>query len=57
VRGPCDVKIGFHPPPPELRRYFTTFYLAEVAVHKGGTVTDHLQPEWANLRFHSGSLP
>ena len=53
----CDVRISFHPPPIELRRFFTTFYLAEVAVPGGGIVTDHLQPEWANLRFHSGSLP
>jgi AraC-like DNA-binding protein len=57
VRGSCDVRISFHPPPAELRRYFTTFYLAEISLPKGGTVTDHLQPEWANLRFHSGSLP
>jgi AraC-like DNA-binding protein len=57
VRAACDVRISFHPPPPELRRYFTTFYLTEISPPNGGTVTDHLQPEWANLRFHSGSLP
>jgi AraC-like DNA-binding protein len=57
VRAACDIRISFHPPPPELRRYFTTFYMAEITLPQGGIVTDHLQPEWANLRFHSGSLP
>jgi AraC-like DNA-binding protein len=57
VRAACDIRISFHPPPAELRRFFTTFYMAEIRLAPGETVTDHLQPEWANLRFHSGSLP
>lgn len=54
---PCTVKVRFHSPPPELRRYFTTFYLVEVDLPEGGTVTDLLLPEWANLRFHCGGHP
>jgi AraC-like DNA-binding protein len=54
---PCDVGITFHPPPPELRRYFTTFYHAEITLPQGEAVTDLIQPEWANLRFHTGCLP
>src|SRR6218665_3853615 len=57
VQPPCDVHIRFFLPPDAIRRYFTTFYLAEIDPADGGTVTDYLQPEWANLRFHSGGLP
>ncbi|MEO6716782.1 MAG: helix-turn-helix domain-containing protein [Novosphingobium sp.] len=53
----CDVHVRFFPPPPDLRRYFTTFYLVECEVANGGVVRDYLLPEWANLRFHSGCLP
>lgn len=53
----CEVQVRFHPPPVQLRRYFTTFYVAEWDVAEGGRITDHLLPEWANLRFHSGGLP
>jgi AraC-like DNA-binding protein len=57
VSQDCEVHVRFFPPPPELRRYFTTFYLVECTVGDGGMVTDYLLPEWGNLRFHSGSLP
>jgi AraC-like DNA-binding protein len=40
-----------------LRPYFTTFYITEIDVPSGGCVTDHLHPEWANVRFVEGSLP
>ena len=53
----CEVRVRFYPPPEPLRRYFTTFYVAEWTVPGGGTITDYLLPEWANLRFHSGGLP
>ncbi|MGH6785355.1 MAG: helix-turn-helix domain-containing protein [Novosphingobium sp.] len=46
--------MRFHPPPPDLRRYFTTFYYSRIAVPDGGTVEDALQPEWANLRMFRG---
>ncbi|ABD25134.1 transcriptional regulator, AraC family [Novosphingobium aromaticivorans DSM 12444] len=53
----CSVRVRFHQPPPRLARYFTTFYLTELDVPGGGRVTDHLHPEWANLRFCQGDLP
>lgn len=53
----CTVNVRFFAPPPELRLYFTTFYLVEVIVPDGGRITDYLHPEWANLRFHTGDLP
>ncbi|MFY7838031.1 MAG: helix-turn-helix domain-containing protein [Novosphingobium sp.] len=37
--------------------YFTTFYLTEITVADGVRVTDHLHPEWGNLRFFSGDTP
>ena len=53
----CHVHVRFHPPPEALRRYFTTFYLMDVAVPGDGTVADSLHPEWGNLRFHRGATP
>ncbi len=52
-----DVKVRFFQPPEPLRRYFTTFYLTEIAAGTGGQVTDYLHPEWANLRVFDGALP
>jgi AraC-like DNA-binding protein len=40
-----------------MQRYFTTFYLVEMFVGDGGRAEDHLHPEWANLRFYSGTPP
>ena len=40
-----------------MRPYFTTFYLTEIDAGSDGRVTDHLHPEWANLRIVSGVLP
>jgi AraC-like DNA-binding protein len=57
VSPSCEVRVRFYPPPAELRRYFTTFYVAEWTVADDGQITDYLLPEWANLRFHSGGLP
>lgn len=39
-----------------MQRYFTTFYLTEIDVPYG-RVTDHLHPEWANIRIHQGDFP
>ncbi|HWU03295.1 MAG TPA: helix-turn-helix domain-containing protein [Novosphingobium sp.] len=50
-----QVRASFCRPPAELARYFTTFYLAEIDVPEGQTVTDYLHPEWANLRFFNGT--
>ncbi|MEN9718435.1 MAG: hypothetical protein RIQ99_1313 [Pseudomonadota bacterium] len=52
-----DVSVRFYAPPPDLCRYFTTFYVTDVALSAGETLTDTLQPEWANLRFFRGQLP
>ena len=57
VSPSCEVRVRFYPPPADLRRYFTTFYVAEWTVADGGQIADHLLPEWANLRFHTGVLP
>lgn len=51
------IKVHFHTPPEDLRRYFTTFYVTEIAVPDGGQVRDTLQPEWANLRLFNGAVP
>lgn len=40
-----------------MRAYFTTFYITKIDVGARGSVTDHLHPEWANLRIVSGVLP
>jgi AraC-like DNA-binding protein len=57
VQVPCNVRVKFHSPPEALRRYFTSFYFAEITLPPGETVFDLLHPEWANLRFFSGALP
>lgn len=53
----CEVRVRFCQPPAEFQRYFTTFYLVEFAVPFGVRVTDHLHPEWTNLRFFAGDYP
>jgi hypothetical protein len=50
-------RISFHLPPRDLQSCFTTFYLTEIDLPDTATVTDALQPEWANLRFFSGAPP
>ncbi len=52
----CIVAARFFPPPAPLARYFTTFYCADITVADGIAVTDHLHPEWSNLRFHAPPL-
>ena len=49
------MRVRFCEPPIALRRYFTTFYLVEIDGHVGAC--DYLHPEWANLRFFSGTCP
>ena len=53
MTGDCSVRVQFYRPPEPISRYFTTFYLTEISVPDGRRVTDHLHPEWANLRFLS----
>ena len=40
-----------------MRPYFTTFYITEIDTGSDARVSDHLHPEWANLRIVSGVLP
>ena len=51
------VTSRFYSPPSEFDGCFTTFYHFTLDVPDGEVVHDHLQPEWANLRFFSGSSP
>lgn len=53
----CHVDVRFYLPPEHLRRYFTTFSVADITVGGGERVTDWLQPEWGNVRFLSGDCP
>ncbi|MDE2435712.1 MAG: AraC family transcriptional regulator [Sphingomonadales bacterium] len=52
-----SIEVRFIPPPEDLRRYFTTFYITRIRLPEGETVDDSLHPEWANLRFFSGASP
>ncbi len=45
------IDLRFHPPPEDLRRYFTTFYSAEIDPGSNGTLRDSLHPEWGGMRF------
>ncbi len=53
----CEIRAKFHLPPPQLRQYFTTFYLVEIDVPNDGLVEDCIHPEWGGLRMFSGTLP
>lgn len=57
MNGQCAVRVRFYQPPAPMRAFFTTFYLTDIDVGPDGRVTDHLHPEWANLRIISGTLP
>jgi methylphosphotriester-DNA--protein-cysteine methyltransferase len=43
------VSVAFAVPAAELRPFLSTYYL--VTIPPGQTITDHLHPEWANLRI------
>lgn len=51
------VRSRFFSPPPEFDGCFTTFYHLALDVEDGGVVRDHLQPEWANIRFFGINVP
>src|SRR3546814_8052547 len=53
----CQVRSHFISPPAEFDGCFTTFYRLELDIADGATVWDHLQPEWANIRFFAGGCP
>lgn len=52
-----NVEVRFYPPPEDLRRYFTTFYLTTIRAPDGERIEDCLHPEWGNLRIFSGEAP
>lgn len=52
-----SITVRFHAPPEDLRRYFTTFYIAEIDTGGAPPLEDSLQPEWANLRISDNVLP
>ena len=51
------VSVRFYPPPEDLRRYFTSFYVTDLDPGGPETLTDCLHPEWAGLRFFSPRGP
>jgi AraC-like DNA-binding protein len=51
------VRAEFYAPPEQFDGCFTSFYRLLLDVPQGGTLIDHLQPEWANIRFFSGAMP
>lgn len=51
----CAVNIEYFAPPARLRRYFSAFFLIEVTVAGEAMVEDCYVPEWATLRFFSGT--
>lgn len=52
------IVADFRQTPAELEGCFTTFYHVTLEVARdGATLTDHLQPEWANIRFFCGGTP
>lgn len=57
VQSGDPISVTFYPPPPDLRRFFTTFYITRIALPEGQFVEDALQPEWANLRMFRGASP
>lgn len=57
LSGKAQVKGEFFAPPPEFEGCFTSFYHLSLQIEGDGFVIDHLQPEWANLRFFAGSNP
>ncbi|MBY6219256.1 AraC family transcriptional regulator [Qipengyuania aquimaris] len=51
------LEVQFFAPPPDLKACFGNFYRLEVSLPRGQTVTDYLQPAWANLRFADKNPP
>lgn len=53
----CDVKIRFFKPPAPLSRYFNSFFLTEVSLAEGETVSDFLMPSYGIANYHKGGAP
>jgi AraC-like DNA-binding protein len=52
------ITAQFHEPPPQFAGCFTSLYHLTLDLPEGaGPLTDHLQPEWGNIRFFCGTTP
>lgn len=55
---PYRLTAEFREPPAQFEGCFTTFYHLTLEVRQpGARLDDHLQPEWANIRFFCGGGP
>ena len=52
-----QITMRFHPPPEDLRRYFTTFYVCEIDPGSDGVLHDSLHPEWGGMRIFTPNGP
>ena len=52
-----NVGVRFYPPPADLSRCFTTFYVIDFDPGDDEVLCDALQPEWGGLRFFSDNGP
>lgn len=52
-----SVRARFHPPPEDLRPYFTTFYYTEIDPGEQALLHDCLHPEWGGLRIFTQPGP
>lgn len=51
-QGPVQaISTRFFRPSAELAPYISSYYLIDVAIHEGDSITDWLHPEWGNVRF------
>jgi AraC-like DNA-binding protein len=63
ARGPVPpegyrLRAEFREPPAQFEGCFSSFYNLAIEVDEPGVeLVDHLQPEWANIRFFCGSTP
>jgi AraC-like DNA-binding protein len=55
---PHRLSAQFHEPPPQFAGCFTSLYHLTLDLPEGANpLTDHLQPEWGNMRFFCGTAP
>ena len=53
-QGPTQaISTRFFRPSAELAPYISSYYLIDVAIEPGDSITDWLHPEWGNIRFSS----
>lgn len=52
-----QITMRFYPPPEDLRRYFTTFYVSEIDPGSAGVLKDSLHPEWGGMRIFTPNGP